>query len=594
MADREKKEQDLFSSAHTLRRRWKDGSLGEVWEDWKWIFGRSRRYWKSILLYTLLGIAGTSLGLVSSVAGKYTIDIITGFQTSRLVTLIVIMVASGLSGLLLESLLSRLSAKLSIRIHNDIQAELFDRIVDADWLALGRFSNGDLLNRFNADVSTVSGNAVSWLPGIIIAVYRFAATFLVILRFDAVMAVIALAGAPVLLVLSRVVLRKQREHGTRVRESASRMMTFEAETFYNFDTVKSFGAASQQSGKLRKLQDIHKKLTLDYNLFSIGTNALMTVLNTLLQFAAFGYCLFRLWTGGITYGTMTLFLQQRSSLTSTFHSVVSMIPAFLNSSVSAHRLRELMELPRESHIPESGALDALAADGFTLELRDADFGYIPEKNVLTGSDLTAAPGEIVALVGASGEGKTTLIRLLLGLVRPQRGEAAILASDGSRVPLNADTRHLIAYVPQGNTLLSGTIAENLRLARPDASDGELIDALKAACAWEFVSGLPEGLQSTVGERGRGLSEGQAQRIAIARALLRGAPVLLLDEATSALDVATERKVLRSILRAHPNRTCIITTHRPSVLSLCRRVYRVMDGRLTELTEEESARMVMEF
>lgn len=594
MADREKNGDALFSSARILLRRRKDGSLGEVWEDWKWIFGYSRRYWKSILLYVLLGIAGTSLGLVSSVAGKYTIDIITGFQTSRLATLIVIMVASSLSGLLLESLLSRLGAKLSIRIHNDIQAELFDRIVDADWLALGRFSNGDLLNRFNADVATVSGNAVSWLPGIVIAVYRFTATFLVILHYDAAMAIIALAGAPVLLVLSRVVLKKQREHGTRVRESASRLMTFEAETFYNFDTVKSFGAASQQSGKLRGLQDIHKKLTLDYNLFSIGTNALMTVLNTLLQFAAFGYCLFRLWSGGITYGTMTLFLQQRSSLTSTFNSVVSLIPAFLNSSVSAHRLRELEELPQETHIPESGELDALAGDGFTLELRDADFGYIAEKNVLTGSDLTAAPGEIVALVGASGEGKTTLIRLLLGLVRPRRGEAAILASDGTRFPLNADTRHLIAYVPQGNTLLSGTIADNLRLAKPDASEDELIGALKAACAWDFVSGLPEGLYGTVGERGRGLSEGQAQRIAIARALLRGAPVLLLDEATSALDVATERQVLRSILRAHPNRTCVITTHRPSVLSLCRRVYRVMDGRLTELTEEESARMVMEF
>ena len=160
--------------------------------------------------------------------------------------------------------------------------------------------------------------------------------------------------------------------------------------------------------------------------------------------------------------------------------------------------------------------------------------------------------------------------------------------------MNAETRHFFAYVPQGNTIIAGTIAENLRMVRENASDDELIEALKLACAWEFVEKLPGNINANIGERGKGLSEGQAQRIAIARAILRDAPVLLLDEATSALDVATERRVLRSIITARPNKTCIVTTHRPSVLSMCRRVYRVMDTRVTELSEEESARMAMDF
>ena len=162
------------------------------------------------------------------------------------------------------------------------------------------------------------------------------------------------------------------------------------------------------------------------------------------------------------------------------------------------------------------------------------------------------------------------------------------------LPLNADTRHLFSYVPQGNTILSGTIAENKRMVKDDATDEEIVDALKIACAWDFVSRMPDTIHYKIGERGRGLSEGQAQRIAIARAVLRDAPVLLLDEATSALDVTTERQVLRNIIRQRPNKTCIVTTHRPSVLNMCQRVYRVMDKQITELSEEESSKMAMDF
>ena len=583
-----------FESLDILISRWKDGTFGEIIDDWKWIFSYSARYKGAIIFYIILGIFSTSMGLVSSVASKYLIDIITGFDTNHLWVVIAVMIGSTAFSLTFGSIISRISTKLSIDINNDIQADIFDKIVDADWLELNKYSNGDILNRFNGDIGTVSGNAISWLPTIIIAIYNFIATFFVILHYDWIMAVIALASAPFMLIMSRFMIKKQRDYSKKVREVSSELMTFEVEAIYNFDTIKSFGIAPLYSKKMRWWQKKFKDISLKYNMFSIKTNILMSIMGTLVQFAAFGYCLFRLWTGDITYGTMTLFLQQRSSLSSAFSNVVSIIPSFLNSSVSAHRIRELVQFPREVHIPESSEMDQYSADGFRVQMQDVNFSYIEGTRVITDSAFEANPGEIVALVGPSGEGKTTMIRLILGLIRPQDGNVTLCASDGSEIPMNAETRHLFAYVPQGNTIISGTIAENMRMVKEDATDEEIIEALKVSCAWDFVEKMPDTINSNVGERGRGLSEGQAQRIAIARAVLRDAPVLLLDEATSALDVTTERKVLRNIIRQHPNKTCIVTTHRPSVLNLCQRVYRVMETKVTELSEEESSRMAMDF
>ena len=590
----EQNRNSAFRSLDTLFGRIKDGTFGEIIDDWKWIFTYSARYKGAIAFYTLLGIVSTSLGLVSSVASKYLIDIITGYKTEQLAVMLAVMIGSAVFNLTFRNVINRISTRLSIYINNDIQADIFDKIIDSDWLAMSKYSNGDIMNRFNSDVSTVSSNAISWLPTIIIAVYNFLATFLVLWHYNPVMSLISFASAPFMLLMSKFLIRKQRDYQKKVREMSSRMMTFEVETFYNFDTIKSFGIADQYSGKMREWQEKYKDVSLRYNMFAIQSNVFLSVMGLIVQMLAFLYCLWLLWTGAITYGTMTLFLQQRSSLSSAFNNVVMIVPNFLNSSVSAHRIRELVELPREVHIPDSSELEEYAEEGFTVRMTDVNFAYLEDNKVITDSEFIAQPGEIVALVGPSGEGKTTMIRLILGLVRPQDGSVEIITCDGLSVEANANTRPLFAYVPQGNTMLSGTLAENMRMVRPDASDEEIIEALKIACAWDFVEKMPDGIDSVVRERGRGLSEGQGQRIAIARAILRDAPILLLDEATSALDVTTERQVLRNIVQQKPNKTCIVTTHRPSVLNLCQRVYRVMETQVTELDEEESSRMAIDF
>ena len=573
-----------------------DGTFEEILEDWRWIFTYSARYKAEIAFYVLLGITGSTMGLLSSILGKYLIDIVTGYQTDKLGVLIFCMIGSSVFGIVTSSLISRISAKISVRIHNDIQADIYSKIIDADWLALSKYNKGDVMARFNGDVNTVGNNAVSWLPTIIIAVYNFIATFVVIWHYDHVMALIAFISAPFMLVASRFVIRKQREYGIRSREVTGRMVGFEMETFYNIDTIKSFGVLGLYNRKMKERQEEYRDVTLAYNKFSIATSAFMSVLGLFVQMVSFLYCLFLLWNHSITYGTMTLFLQQRSALSSSFKNVVSIIPNFLSSSVSANRIRELVQLPKEVHIPESSEMDAFAENGFEIGMEQVNFSYEEGTRVITESDFVAKPGEITALIGPSGEGKTTMLRLILGLVRPESGEVRIraLGENAPSVPANAESRHLFAYVPQGNTMISGTIAENMRLAREDATDEEIIEALKTACAWEFVSKMKDGINSPVRERGARLSEGQAQRVAIARAVLRNAPILLLDEATSALDVRTEREVLRNIIRHHPNRTCIVTTHRPSVLSMCERVYRVMEKNVVELTEEESSKAAMDF
>ena len=579
----------------TLIKKWKDGTLVEVWETWKWILSYSKRYKKTIAFYLFLGIFSTVFSLISSIASKQLIDIVTGHLKDKMLIMAIVMVSMALFSLLFSSIISRVSLKLTINIQNDIQSDIFQKIQEASWLSISEYHSGDILNRFATDVGTVAGNAITWLPSLVISLFNFFATFAVIMYYDVTMAFISLASAPILLFVSQYLMGKMREYSKKVKELNSQVMSFEQETFSNMNTIKAFGITDHYADQLKMWQGKYRDFNLEYNMFSIKTNIAMSLLGMVVQYASFGWGVYRLWSGHITYGEMTLFLGQGGKLSSAFNSLVGYIPHVLNSSVSAGRVLELVKLPREiHHEQESNQLRETMDQGFTVMLKDVFFRYVEDKTVLKESDFVAKPNEIVAIVGPSGEGKTTMLRLFLGLILPEKGKASLLDSEGNEVPMNADTRQYFSYVPQGNTIFSGTIADNLRLIKQDATDEEIIEALKIACAWDFVEKLPQGIDSPVGERGRGLSEGQAQRIAIARAVLRDAPIMLLDEATSALDVETERKVLRSIIQKKPNKTCIVATHRPSVLTMCQRVYRVMDTKLTTLDNDEAARMSMDF
>jgi ABC-type bacteriocin/lantibiotic exporter with double-glycine peptidase domain len=314
----------------------------------------------------------------------------------------------------------------------------------------------------------------------------------------------------------------------------------------------------------------------------------MSLAATVVAVICFSWGIYRLWSGNITYGTMTLFLQLSTTLTGAFAALAALIPGAVNAATAARRIMVIMELPVEdrSDAPEAEAfVKKYTASTLTVEARGLSYCYDENTPVLYDSNFTAEAGQIVSVIGPSGEGKTTLLRLLLGIIRPKEGSVELCSNDGSRLQVSASTRALFAYVPQGNTMFSGTIRENLLLIHPEATEEQLFDVLRLACAEDFVRALPLGLDTPVREQGGGFSEGQLQRLCIARALLSDAPVLLLDEATSALDMETERKVLENIMHTQKGRTCIITTHRPSVLEISHRVYRIRHDRIEPVEQK---------
>ncbi len=566
----------------------RDGTFKEFVDDWKWIFGYSKKYRWIVVFYAITGILGSTMSIGTAYIGRIMINIIVEKQQDKLWILIAAMIGSLILSLVLSSVNSYISARISIYVNNDIQADIFERIMDARWKELSSYPSGDLLNRFNGDVGTIASNAIGWIPNLLVNIYSFIVTFIVLWRMDIGMAVIAFVSAPFLLGLSRYILRKMKEYRKRVLELNSKMMSFEVETFYNFEMIKSFGIFGYYKRKLKGWQQKYKEYNLDFNKFQIKSNILLTIVSTIVSTTAFAYCLYRLWTGQILYGDMTFFLQQRSALSSRFNSLVGTIPGMINSAVSAHRVRELIDLPREEHDPDRVTyMEEHTGEGIKVHVNDVTFGYDERANVYEHTDLHVSSGEIVAIMAESGGGKTTLIRLLLGMLEPNSGKVTLQSGSGEEFPVNSDLRRFFAYVPQGNTMFSGTIAENMRMVNEEATDEEVIEALKTACAWDFIKQLPEGINSTLGERGRGLSEGQAQRISIARALLRGAPILLLDEATSALDRETEEQVLHNIMSSHPDRLIILSTHRPAALRLCNRIYKISGGKISETTIEDA-------
>lgn len=574
-----------------------EGMLQEMWEETKWMYQYAKRYKIAILFYILLGVVGTGMSLGGSVASKYLIDAVTGVDKRNIGYIVFLIIAMAILGVIIKAVSSRITAKISVKVNNEIQREVYDKIMTTDWLSMTKFHSGDLLNRLNSDVGTVSNSVLGWVPSLITKLAQFLGALGIILYYDPTMAALALLSAPVMLIFSKMLMTKMRFYNKRTREVSSDVMAFNEESFQNIQSIKSFDLIGLFSRRLIDMQEKYKDVYMDYNKFSIYTSSFMSLVGMMVSYSCFGWGVYRLWSGAITYGTMTLFLQLSGSLTGTFSALVGLVPSAISATTSAGRLMAFFDLPHEEKIDdekvklvEKGGLDK----GLSVKLEDVMYNYDENKVVFEEAYVEANPGEIVALVGPSGEGKTTMVRLLLGLINAKKGKAVVKDAFGVECKISANTRRFFAYVPQGNTIFSGTIGDNMRMVKENATDDEIVEALKAACAWDFVKQLPEGLESKVGERGGGFSEGQAQRLSIARALLIRSPILLLDEATSALDVYTEREVLRNIMDMGYARTCIVTTHRPSVLSMCDRVYKIDRGSVAEIDCMEVERLIKDF
>ncbi len=560
-------------------------SISEISKEIKWMLRYIKKYRGALIYYIGIGGLGTVLGLSTSVASKYLIDAVTGHKTEDMGFIILFISITAFGGIILNGVTDRISTKINLKINNEIQEDIYNQILNVDWEELSGFHSGDLLNRLNGDVRTVADSIIGWLPALITNLIQFVGTLLIILYYDPTMAAIALFSAPITMLASRMLMRRMRSFNKKMRQVSSEMMAFNEESFQNVLTIKSFGLVGFFVGRLKMIQRHYTITALDYNKFSIFTSSFMSVIGIVVGYATFGWGVFRLWSGSITYGTMTLFLQLSGNLSGGFSSLVGMIPSALSAATSAGRVMEIVNLQKDeegSQIKEPE--EKTLRNGLTVQLSQADISYLGKEHLLKNVNIKVKPKQIVAFVGPSGEGKTTLVRVLLGLLKIRTGTAKIIDESGIETKISATTRKFFSYVPQGNTIFSGTIAYNMRMVKQDASEEEIIRALKAACAYDFIESLPDGINTEVGEKGGGFSEGQSQRIAIARALLRGAPILLLDEATSALDVATEKKVLENIIAYGKNHSCILTTHRESVLVMCDKVYQINGARVMECEE----------
>ena len=552
-----------------------------------------------MIFYTALGVFGTGVSLASSVISKDLVDIITGHQTGKLLQTFALMIGFSFGNTLISQASAYASTMINLKVDREIQNDIFAKILVTDWESLTAYHTGDLVTRWSSDASNISSGILNWLPNLVIYTVKFISALAIVVHYDPTFAIFALLGIPFSALLSRPLLRRMTNNNQRSAQMSAKLYGFNQEAFSNIQTIKAFDMIRFYVDRLKNLQQEYIKMRLDFQKMSIATSLLMTLISYLVSYSCYGWGIYRVWSGAISYGTMTMFLSLSGTLTGSVNSLVSLVPSAISLGISAGRLMDIVEMPQEDYSADREVeqfAEKYRASGIGLAMEDLSYTYHTGTEVFSKASLEAWPHEIIALVGPSGEGKTTMLRLILSLLRAQGGEAWIGAGEDreQRIALSPSTRKLFSYVPQGNTMFSGTIAENMRNVKPEATDEEIVEALKLACAWEFVEKLPDGIESMVKERGGGFSEGQAQRLSIARALLRRAPILLLDEATSALDVATERRVLKNIMQTNEPRTCIVTTHRPTVLSVCRRVYGIREQRCVVLTAEEVQKMMDEF
>lgn len=550
-----------LKSIEKIKKYLNHNEIKKILHSWSWIFSYILRYKGQVIAFSLIGLISTGLGLFTSWVLKDLIDSVTGEISMKIAPVAAVYLGTAIAKIFITALTNRVSLKIRLNVGIKIKNDVYDKLMNTEWTAISAFHSADIMTRTGADVGIVSNMVLSYIPNVVTALVNFIGAFFIILHYDPLMALIALAGAPITVLTAKFRFGKATEFQIKNRELAGERLAIEEESYQNLQTIKSFGLVDLFSQRFREFQQ-----------------------------KGYGFALYRLWKGDITYGTLSLFMSMAASLTGSFSSVVSLVPSFIRAGISAGRVLDVLELPTEKTELteyEKQFIDKSKNKKLTLVCKDITCAYNDDAVVYKNSSLTAQSGKITALIGASGKGKTSTLRLFLGLMKPKSGSISVTNEDGDRIELSAATRKLFSYVPQNNTVFSGTIAENLRLVKPDATDEELIKVLRDACAWEFVSKLPETINTKITERGQCFSDGQNQRLSIARALLADTPILLLDEATSALDVETEEEVISNILTYNRNKMIILTSHKPSVFNLSDSIYSVSENGIVLLDRKDT-------
>lgn len=546
----------------------------------RWIFKRIRPYLSKLIVLIAFAAIISYINVQFALASKELIDVATGEIPG--VSILACAVKLGVLLVLqlcLQVVYIRIHIKTSGKLSMSIRTDLFYQLMKKDFVGVSEFHSGEILNRLVSDVSLISEKITEIVPNVVALFSTVVFSFVALYRLDKYFAIACLALGPVVMLASYIYKKRIKNLHLKCRESDGKSRSFMQETIQNFLVVKAFGKETVMRHRSEELQYENFRLNVRRSTVGILANVMFFLAVTVGYYAALAWSVYRLSLGLITFGTVTAVLGLVSQLQSPFREIASLFPQYYMILASAERLIELENLKDDDCETALNEDEIKQFDGIYLE--NLNFSY-DGVSVLKDVNLTVKKGEFIAVCGASGAGKSTLSKLLLSVLNAKEGRAYISLSDKREINLCSSTRKLFSYVPQGNLILSGTVRDNITFADENPDEEKVFRAVKLSQLEDVIDAMPKGLDTILGEKGHGLSEGQVQRIAIARALYFDAPILLLDEATSALDIATEDRLLRN-LKEMTDKTCVIISHRKEVMQACDKTYVLLNGTLDVLS-----------
>ena len=551
----------------------------------EWIFHRTKKFHIYIIAIIILGIITSSIAIFRALAMKWLVDVAEKGNSEMVLIYLFLLGGIILLDVLIKAVNTTLISRVSVKISSSIQKEMFVSLINSRWMEFLKLHSGDYLTRLTSDVEAVNNLIVTVIPNTLALVAAFIGSFIAVAYIDMKLAFAILIIFPVFVIIVKVYSQKLKIIYNEGQKIESKYRSILNESIQNMMVIKTFCLEKVKIKAVENIQDARLNNAIYKTNISLISSSVMTLGSWIGFFLALLWGSFRIANGTTSFGTLLALVQLIGGIQGPLMGVSSSFPKFAYALASAERLEEVEQFEKDVDGIKTNNMQAAG-----VEFDRVYFSYRRNEPVIKDISMKIKRGETVVLMGPSGEGKTTLIHLILSLLVPDQGR--IMLDDGSKsIEVNTNSRGSISYVPQGNNIFSGTIAENLRYGKEDATEEELIRVTKAVCAWQFISKLEDGLNTVIGERGIGLSEGQAQRIAIARALLHKAPVLLLDEATSALDSYTEIAVLESIKRLESPPTCLLITHRTSALKICDRILLLENGVLRDVDINEVMKSV---
>jgi len=574
-----KSENQLVQDMRKLKNLWKDRKNNSAYI--KWLFEYSKPYMPKIMMLMLINIGLSFIAVGIALIMRQIIDRVT-IGDGDIMWLVFLYVACIIINIGVSTGITFFAIVLNEKFSFGIRLQIYEKITNSYWMEMQKFHTGDLSTRLTSDAGVIADGIIGILPEIIRLVFEAVIVFFTLFYFSPVIAVFAVAVTPVAaligLILGRILKRLQ----VKVQESEAAYRSFMQESLANLLVLKSFSNEDYAAKRLAELRDERFFWVFKRAKVSRASSVGMSMTFQSGYIVAFVYGALQVSKEIITYGTMTVFMNLASRVQASVYGLAQTIPRIASLLASAGRIMELQDIALEERLRESMKAEQV---GFTVS--DINFSYNDDgEPVFENASIDIKPGEFAAVLGESGIGKTTFIRLILSLAHGSSGSILFYDRQGGTELANAGSRRFMSYVPQGNSLFSGTIRENLRMGSLNATGEEMLDALKLSFAYDFVMSLPKKLETVIGERGHGLSEGQAQRIALARAFIKKAPLLILDEATSALDEKTELGVLENLQKLEPRPTCVFITHRKSVRDFCDRSIIIEKRRLRDEEKDE--------